>query len=63
MPKYEWYFVNKNDDVCTETRNLQNYVYSLYIRSFKPFNFIHGPKHFFFKLMLISYLMYEILYS
>ena len=47
MPKYEWYFVNKNDDVCTETRNLQNYVYSLYIRSFKPFNFIHGPKHFF----------------
>ena len=62
MPKYEWYFVNENDDVCTEARNLQNYVYNLYLRSLKPFNFIHGPK-LFFKLMLISYLMYEILYS
>ena len=45
-----------------QVRNLQNYFYNLYLRSFKPFNFIHGPKHF-FKLMLISYLMYEILYS
>ena len=42
MPKYEWYFVNKD-----EARNLQNYFDNLYLRSFKPFNFIHGPKHFF----------------
>ena len=46
-----------------QTRNLQNYFYTLYLRSFKPINFIHGPKQFTFKLMLNSYLTYEILYS
>ena len=51
-----------------QARNLQNYVYNLYLRLFKPFNFIHGPggprgaKHIFLS-MLISYLTYEILYS
>ena len=36
-----WYFINKDDDVC---RNLQNYLYNLLnLRSFKPFNFTHGP--------------------
>ena len=24
------------------------YIYTTYLRSFKPFNFIRGPKHFFF---------------
>ena len=40
MPKYEWYFVNKDDDVsiCKHARNLQNYFYNLYLRSFKSFN-------------------------
>ena len=60
-----------------QARNLQNYLYNLYLRLFKPFNFIHSPggpgggeggvewraKHFFLLLMLISYLTYEILYS
>ena len=31
-----------------QARNLQNNFYNLYLRSFKPFNFIHGPKRFFF---------------
>ena len=38
-----------------QARNLQNYLYNLYLRLFKPFNFIHSPggpkggaKHFFF---------------
>ena len=54
-----------------QARNLQNYLYNLYLRLFKPFNFIHspgGPKggggglNIFFYSMLISYLTYEILY-
>ena len=52
-----------------QARNLQNYLYNLYLRLFKPFNFIHspgGPKrgglNIFFSSMLISYLTYEILY-
>ena len=36
MPKYEWYLVNKDDDL--QARNLQNYFYNLHLRSFKPFN-------------------------
>ena len=30
-----------------QARNLQNYFYNLCLRSFKPFNFIHGPNYFF----------------
>ena len=26
-----------------QARNLQNYLYNLYLRLFKPFNIIHGP--------------------
>ena len=47
MPKYQWYFVNKDDDVCKHVINLQNYFDNLFLRLFKPFNFIHSPKHFF----------------
>ena len=30
-----------------QARNLQNYFDNLFLRLFKPFNFIHSPKHFF----------------
>ena len=56
MPKYEQYFVNKDDVVCKHVTYKITLISNLYLRSFKPF------KHF-FKLMLISYLTYEILYS
>jgi len=59
MAKYEWYFVNKDGDVCKHVTYKITFIISI-SAYFKPFNFIHGPKHFFFKFMLISYLTYRL---
>ena len=45
MPKYEWYFVNKDDDVCKHVTYKITFIICL--RSFKLINFMRGPNHFF----------------
>ena len=54
MPKYAWYFINKDDDVCYHVRNIS--AHSNHLTLFTVLNI-------FLKLMLISYLTYEMLYS
>ena len=61
MPKYQWYFVNKDDDVCKHvTYKITLIIYFLaYSNPLTLFTVLN----IFFKLMLISCLTYEILYS
>ena len=54
MPKYAWYLINKDDDVCYHVRNIS--AHSNQLTLFTVLNI-------FLKLMLISYLTYEMLYS
>ena len=61
MPKYQWYFVNKDDDVCKHvTYKITLIIYFLaYSNPLSLFTVLN----IFFKLMLISCLTYEILDS
>ena len=38
MPKYEWYFENKDDDVSICKHVTYKIAFDLYLRSFKSFN-------------------------
>ena len=45
MPKYEWYFLNKDDDVSICKHVTYKITFITYICAHS--RFIHGPKHFF----------------
>ena len=61
MPKYEWYFVNKYDDVCKHVT--YKITFTIYVSTHSNHLTLFTVLTIFFKWMLISYLRYEILYS
>ena len=63
MQKYEWYFINKGDDVCKHV-NYKLLIYNFQrISAHSRYLTLFTVLNIFLKLMLSSYLTYEILYS
>ena len=61
MPNYEWHFVNKDDYVYKQVTYKINFI--IYISSQSYHLTLFTVLNIFFKLTLICYLTYEILYS